>query len=322
MTSGTRMTALAFSIGLGAASALEADASSMAASPPFPAVTEADRLDRSAPLPPSPAAPGPGGRGAEGPEPVPVSSSGADGSRERTAQPPLSILPSPTETAGDAVRTGVPESRTGETAVPARSVSRLVGILEESPARRPDDGQPLGPSASGCPRDLLTALFSGAMERSDIVSALAIERETLALCRERQEIVTGIVKLEKEMKAVLAEANDVPPSAPETAADDGPGASGVVSRLRSLEPAGDAAPATRAEEPVPAYAWFSIIGTPGRLRAGVSDGARVWWLREGDRLPGLGPVERIGTRPPGVRVAGGTGGRALPYGPRPAGGGR
>ena len=57
----------------------------------------------------------------------------------------------------------------------------------------------------GCPRALLTALLAGAAETGDAVSALAIERETLALCRERQEIVTGIVTLEGELRMLLAE---------------------------------------------------------------------------------------------------------------------
>ena len=56
----------------------------------------------------------------------------------------------------------------------------------------------------GCPRALLSALLAGAAETGDAVSALAIERETLALCRERQEIVTGIVTLEGELRALLA----------------------------------------------------------------------------------------------------------------------
>ena len=60
----------------------------------------------------------------------------------------------------------------------------------------------------GCPRALLSALLAGAAETGDAVSALAIERETLALCRERQEIVTGIVTLEGELRALLAEARD------------------------------------------------------------------------------------------------------------------
>ena len=106
----------------------------------------------------------------------------------------------------------------------------------------------------------------------------------------------------------------------------------MVSRLSSPAAASDA-PTAEAEPTAPSYAWFSIIGTAGDLRAGISDGisdgtgggarvggarvggARVWFVREGDRLPGGVTIERIDARPPGVH-AGGAGG-ALPYRPRP-----
>ena len=72
----------------------------------------------------------------------------------------------------------------------------------------------------------------------------------------------------------------------------------------------------------PRYAWFSIIGTAGALRAGVSDGTGVWFVREGDALPGGATVVAIAGRPPGVRVTGtGESGEAtlLPFRARPGG---
>ena len=102
----------------------------------------------------------------------------------------------------------------GAEAGPPRS--RLLRVLSEAPAPTPSQG-PLAavtvdPAAGasgdpddrvvfGCPRALLTALLAGAVETGDAVSALAIERETLALCRERQEIVTGIVTLSNTLDA-------------------------------------------------------------------------------------------------------------------------
>ena len=70
----------------------------------------------------------------------------------------------------------------------------------------------------------------------------------------------------------------------------------------------------------PRYAWFSIIGTAGALRAGVTDGSGVWFVREGDALPGGATIAAIAGRPPGVRVTGaGERGEAtlLPFGARP-----
>ena len=187
-------------------------------------------------------------------------------------------------------------------------------------------GSPVDGVLFGCPRALLAALLAEAAETGDAVSALAIERETLALCRERQEIVTGIVTLEGKLRALVG---DLPTEqARIVAAADVPSVDAPIVkesapvRVVSLAPApegDDGAPAPEeTAPPVPSYAWFSIIGTAGDLQAGVSDGSRVWFVREGDRLPGAVTVTRIVARPPGVQI-GGDGKDALPYGPRPAG---
>ena len=66
----------------------------------------------------------------------------------------------------------------------------------------------------------------------------------------------------------------------------------------------------------PRYAWFSIVGTAGALRAGITDGTQVWFVREGDPLPGDARIVAIAARPPGVRVTSGVGDRGavlLPY---------
>lgn len=261
-----------------------------------------------------------------------------------------------TETAGEAVRPGSPllpsapaggeagvagpVPRDGRPATPAPAGgsrdsgvrSRLVRSLERRPSPRPESAPPPRPSGPasgggarrravfGCPRALLADLLAGAVEPGGVVSALAVEREVLALCRERQAVVAEIVRLEGELRAAL----DAPkPQNGRTADADGETPPRrVVVRLAAPEPAGErAAPAAKAAAPEPpAYAWFSILGTPGRLRAGVSDGRRVWFVREGDRLPGAVLVQRITARPPGVRVQG-AGRGALPYGARPAGDG-
>ena len=182
----------------------------------------------------------------------------------------------------------------------------------------------------GCPRALLASLLAEATETTDAVSALAIERETLSLCRERQEIVNGIVALEDELQALLAEAQG------ETGAPGaGAGTMGsadapivkVSAPVRVIEvptpapaPAETAEAATAAPAPapeLPSYRWFSIVGTAGDLRAGIADGERIWFVREGDSLPGGVTVTRIAVRPPGVHVDGAVEG-ALPYGPRPS----
>ena len=196
----------------------------------------------------------------------------------------------------------------------------------------------------GCPRALLGSLLAGAAETlgpvtGDAVSALAIERETLALCRERQEIVNGIVALEVELGGLLAEALPADAGVPAPAASAAAVETPIVPivkesapvRVVSLPPADDDAGVAAEEKPErgpapPDYAWFSIIGIAGDLRAGVSDGSHVWFVRRGDRLPGDVHIEGILSRPPGVATrrgvrADGAGKALLPYRPLVAGAG-
>ena len=196
-----------------------------------------------------------------------------------------------------------------------------LAVVAEDPAAGVA-GDPDDRVVFGCPRALLSVLLAGAAETGGAVSALAIEREILGLCRERQEIVTGIVTLEGELRALLAESRG------ETAAPAHSAVAPIVKEstpvrvVRQLSPSPDRAEpaeAAKADTPKPpAWSWFSIIGTAGDLRAGISDGSRIWFVREGDRLPGAVTVERIAARPPGVHV-GGENEAGIPYRPRPEG---
>ena len=186
----------------------------------------------------------------------------------------------------------------GADASPARS--RLLRSLSERAAATASQGTlaavTVDPAAGvsrdpddrvvfGCPRALLSALLAGAAETGDAVSALAIERETLALCRERQEIVTGIVTLEGELRALLAESRGETAARAHSAVAPIVKESTPVRVVRHLSPSPDRAEpaeAAKADTPKPpAWSWFSIIGTVGALRAGVSDGAHAWFVREG-----------------------------------------
>ena len=192
-------------------------------------------------------------------------------------------------------------------------------------------------AAEGCPRALLRRLLAGAAGEADALSALGIEREILTLCRERQEILAGLF----ETEARLSELRDagrahetrtpVPAASPEPAVETAapsplgaaPGGAAETLVPENASEGGMRAGDTRAAEPRPPhYAWFSIIGTAGALRAGVTDGTGVWFVREGDPLPGGATVAAIAGRPPGVRVTGaGAGGEPalLPFGARPGG---
>ena len=186
-------------------------------------------------------------------------------------------------------------------------------------------GIPIPPMAAsaiaGCPRDLLTRLLAGVAERQDALSALAIEHETLKLCHERQLIVTGIFETEAQLRALRAPAEPAAANRSPAVAATVPS---VMPQLNTV-PAKLPAPSTTARKPAkaapaaPRYGWFSIVGMAGDLRAGVTDGRRVWFVREGDPLPGDVRVGRIAARPPGVQIKGGDD-SALPYRARPGDG--
>ena len=223
--------------------------------------------------------------------------------------------------------------------------SRLLRVLAETGERpgtpnapaSPDDGDAASVSLSGprvfasegCPRALLRRLLAGAADDAGALTALGIEREVLTLCRERQEIVTALLETEARLRELRA-----PQEAPVTERSTATVVQAPTAAVReSVAPgpaqpsplraalAGADGPEKAATPRGPRYAWFSIIGTAGALRAGVTDGTGVWFVRAGDALPGGAHVAAIAGRPPAVRVreAGEGEETPLPYRPRPGG---
>ena len=254
---------------------------------------------------------------------VPPLPGGATGSR-----PPASAEAAPNADAGTAGREEGSKGQEGQ----GRG-SRLLRALADGPERGNVPANDAAPvfMAEGCPRTLLRRLLAGAVGEAGALSALGIEREVLVLCRERREIVTGLYETEARLRELRAPgaAPEPPVSAPPPAAAHAP----AVPAVAAVEPAAPsplraaltAAAGTQAdtEPPAPSYGWFSIIGSAGALRAGVTDGDRVWFVREGDPLPGGATVAAIAGRPPGVRVTGADeSGKAvpLPWRARPGGG--
>ena len=185
-------------------------------------------------------------------------------------------------------------------------------------------------AAAACPRDVLGRLLASATERSDVVSALAIEKETLRLCADRQGLVVEIVNLDRQLESAVeqrktkTEKKTRRPSLKSVAqlvgvAQKRTPAAGRAEAVSepALTTAALTAPAVEVtrQEAVPrgiakavevkaSYSWFSLLGRRGRLLAGVTDGSRTWFVSVGDVLPRAGVVKRITGRPPGVEVAG------------------
>lgn len=148
-----------------------------------------------------------------------------------------------------------------------------------------------------CARDLLRTRLATAVAGDDVLAAIAIEDELLTLCSERQELVAGVLENEERLAALQ-------PGEP--LVDEG-----VIAAVFEAPESPPDIP-----EPPPDYAWFSILGTSGDLRAGITDGTDTWWVREGATLPGDIAIVAIHSRPPGVRVSGAAS-HVLPWRPPP-----
>ena len=191
---------------------------------------------------------------------------------------------------------------------------------------RAEDGAPVM-AAESCPRSLLRRLLASAAGEADALSVLGIEREILTLCRERQEILAGLFEAEaalRELRAPPVLEATIELATPEPAPPAGIATlpqPTAPSPLRAAidamaEKPGDAEPA------LASYGWFSIVGSAGALRAGITDGSDVWFVREGDRLPGGASIAAIAARPPSVRMTAADGNgdaTLLPYRGEPGG---
>ncbi len=170
----------------------------------------------------------------------------------------------------------------------------------------PDAGE--GPPMADCAIDFLRTRLAAAVAPDDILAAAALEDELLRLCLERQQLVGALLEAELQM-AVLARGEAGTDTAP-LAADTSPVIAPEPPPLQALEQLtlptilqeSEPEAVEEEEDPAPPYAWSTMLGTAGNMRAAVTDGARVWWVREGDHLPGGWQVIRIAAQPPGVSL--------------------
>ena len=165
-----------------------------------------------------------------------------------------------------------------------------------------EDGSVIG----GCAQDLLRTRFSSAVGGDDYLAALALESELLLLCNERQELLAAALEsesrlreLQTELTTTITTAEEEPPE--QIAAQ--PARRSLLDVISLPVATADvrAEPESKPEQPV--VTWFSITGTRDDLRAGLSDGKKIWWVREGDSLPDGVEIHRIRSQPPGVSIA-------------------
>lgn len=180
----------------------------------------------------------------------------------------------------------------------------------------PDDDA--GPPMAECAVDLLRTRLATAVDDPDeVLTAVALETELLELCRQRQTLVAEVLTTELLIAALIAgEDEQAATPAPVAAlqAVPQPPAADVLDQLADAPPAAPEPLPEPEPEPAPDLAWFSILGAAGQLRAAVTNGHDVWWVREGSALADGLRVTRITARPPGVTVSHPeTGNYALPF---------
>ena len=184
-------------------------------------------------------------------------------------------------------------------------------------------------------------MLEAAQGQSEFSPALEVEREVLALCRDRWAVLKELVDAELSLASVLrasaaaraeeevklaavrerealaleeqrrlaqARIEGARQGALEAAraARAREEAAAAAAAAAKAEPEAVSAPETPApvREPPRDYGWFAVMGSGADLRAAVTDGRNVWRVEAGDRLPGGVVVRAVEARPPGVRVTG------------------
>ncbi len=146
-----------------------------------------------------------------------------------------------------------------------------------------------------CPQDKIARLLRTAVTPGQISAALALERETLKFCAQRQALVLRLFELESRIRDKTPELVVVPE--PKVIIKEVP-----VERIVEVPtPVTSKAPAVNVAD----MGFFSVFGSAAKPKAGITlgDGSRVF-VGVGDDVAGIGKVESISINPAEVRVSG------------------
>ena len=163
-----------------------------------------------------------------------------------------------------------------------------------------------------CPRAALRQMMSVAARHDAIADVAALELEVLRMCVERQELIREIVEGDRKLAGFRGSSTG---ATPVPAALTGTPVVELPPPAKVSAPAPEEPPPEQWEvreeapvaEPVPVVgrarlSWVTVHGSAGQWVAGVSDGAKVWYVRAGDVLPSGVKVVSVRVRPPGVAV--------------------
>ena len=165
-----------------------------------------------------------------------------------------------------------------------------------------------GEVGEGCPREALREMMTAAAEYGGIGDVAAIELEVLKLCVERQKLISDIVGGERELAGFRSKGRG---EAADLEVEELPVVAAVAEDLTPPAKAGAAEGRENVETerfevaveaPRPRLRWMTVYGSAGEWVAGISDGVKIWYVREGDRLPSGVRVLAVRLSPPGVSV--------------------
>ena len=185
-----------------------------------------------------------------------------------------------------------------------------------------------GPPMAQCAIDLLRSQLATAVDGDDVLTAIALEDELLALCNRRQQLVLEVLSTEL-LLAAMAAGDKLRPATHQVVVIEPtqppPALAATLDQITAETAPAAPAPEQAEEAPPPPPAspglsWVTVLGSAGNLRAAVTDGASMWWVRVDTTLPGNWRVTRIDAAPPGVTLYHAQAGHhALPFhaGPPP-----
>ena len=141
-----------------------------------------------------------------------------------------------------------------------------------------------------CPIERIRSAYQNLVNPDDTLVALAIEKQTLAICRQSQEALIRIAENEARLKELFEPIIAPPPAEPTPAPAFGP----TVPTVPTL-PTDPAPPGPRQPEfAPPSYALAAVMKDALGFKAMIVDGEAVFTVREGDRLDDGGAVVSIG----------------------------
>lgn len=138
-----------------------------------------------------------------------------------------------------------------------------------------------------CPIEKIRSAYQNLVDPEDTLVALAIEKQTLAICRQSQEALIRIaeneVRLKELFEPIIAPPPPPPAPEPEPEPEQAPEPEPIIEEVfepMDLEPVEPPEP----EFVPPSYAVAAIMKDPIGWKAMIVDGGAIYTVREGDRM--------------------------------------